>query len=177
MGQFLVVDQYSHMFGSEVLLSRHKSLFQEILDVLANSNARRTKISEEQGREGQLIFSGQELNGRLKQALESQGWRNRRVVYPGQTDYSFTVDFCKGRVGLEIQFGKYFAVQKDLYNLLYLFGLDEIDVGVIIIPSDRLHREMPSGVGKFSSIITAIKSHPRNDPAFPAVLLGIDIEE
>ena len=71
-------------------------------------------------------------------------------------------------------------MQKDLYNLLYLFGLDEqqrIDVGIIVIPSDDLHYKMASGVGKFSSIITAIRSHARNDPAVPIWLLAIDAEE
>lgn len=71
-------------------------------------------------------------------------------------------------------------MQKDLYNLLYLFGLDEerrIDVGIIVIPSDDLHFKMPSGVGKFSSIITAIRSHDRNDPPFPALIFGIDVAE
>lgn len=177
MGQLLIVHEYSHMFGKEILLSLHRPLFDEIVAVLANADVQRTKLSEEKGREGELVFSGEEINKQMKGALLERGWHHRRVVYPGQRDYSFTVDFCKGRVGLEVQFGKYFAVQKDLYNLLYLFGLDEMDVGVVIIPSDGLHPEMPSGVGKFSSIITAIRSHPRNDPAFPALIMGIGVEK
>ena len=180
MGAIVITDSYSHMFGEEILRQKHDALYKEILHILVTTPVSRTKISEEKGRYGELIFSGPDFNEPLKQALHQKGWRARRVVYPGQTEYSFEVDFCKGRVGLEIQFGKYFAVQKDLYNLLYLFGLDEerrIDVGIIVIPSDQLHAKMPSGVGKFGSIITAIRSHPRNDPPCPAVILGIDVAE
>lgn len=180
MGSISVVDSYSHMFGEDILRQQHDELYREILEILRTTPVTRTKISDEARRQGQLIFSGPDFNDPLKQALHQKGWRARRVVYPGQTEYSFEVDFCKGRVGLEIQFGKYFAVQKDLYNLLYLFGLDEerrIDVGIIVIPSDQLHAKMPSGVGKFGSIITAIRSHPRNDPPFPALILGIDVVE
>lgn len=181
MGSIIITDSYSHLFGEEVLRQIQTALYKEITDILRATEVVRTKISEEKGRRfGQLIFSGKDFNAPLKSELEDNGWRARRVVYPGQTAYSFEVDFCKERVGLEIQFGKYFAVQKDLYNLLYLFGLEEerrIDVGVIVIPSDKLHANMPTGVGKFSSIITAIASHPRNDPPFPALILGIDVAE
>jgi hypothetical protein len=180
VGKLVVVDSCSHMFGEEVLIYRHKNIHEEILEVLDRTPVVRSLVSQESRRYGELLFSGKDFNGPLEEAFRSRGWLPRTLVYPGQTDYSFTVDFCKEKVGLEIQFGKYFAVQKDLYNLLYLFGLEEqerIDVGVIVIPSDALHSKMASGVGKFSSIITAIRSHARNDPAVPIWILGIDVAE
>ncbi len=180
MGTIVIVNRYSHMFGEEILQHKYRELHDEVGEILLTTPVHRTKNSEEERRYGELIFSGKDFNDPLKEALHQQGWRPRRVVYPGQTDYSFEVDFCKGKVGLEIQFGKYFAVQKDLYNLLYLFGLGEeqrIDAGIIVIPSDALHPRMPSGVGKFSSIITAIRSHSRNDPPFPALIVGVDVAE
>jgi len=180
MGSIMVIDRYSHMFGEEILRQVYPRELAEVEAVLAKTPVQRTKICKEKRRRGELIFSGKDFNQPLEAGLKSHGWRKRRVVYPGQTEYSFEVDFCKGKVGLEIQFGKYFAVQKDLYNLLYLFGLEEerrIDAGIIVIPWDTLQPKMPSGVGKFGSIVTAIRSHDRNDPPFPALILGIDVAE
>ena len=180
MPNLAIVDSYSHMLGEEVLLYRHGEIHDEFRGVLERTPVRRTLISKEKRRYGELLFSGKDFNGPLEEAFRDKGWLPRTVVYPDQTEYSFKVYLCKEKVGLEIQFGKYFAVQKDLYNLLYLFGLDEqqrIDVGIIVIPSDDLHYKMASGVGKFSSIITAIRSHARNDPAVPIWLLAIDAEE
>ncbi len=180
MGSIFISDRYSHMFGQEILERVYPEELREVESILTTTEVTRTKICREEKRFGELIFSGKDFNAPLAAGLGAEGWKKRRVIYPGQTDYWFEVDFCKGKVGLEIQFGKYFAVQKDLYNLLYLFGLDEekrIDVGIIVIPSDNLQPNMPLGVGKFGSVVTAIRSHSRNDPPFPALLLGIEVAE
>lgn len=112
MGSLVIVDSYSHMFGEEVLLQKHKDHYDEVKEILLTTPVHRTKVSEEERRYGQLIFSGKDFNEPLKRALHDRGWWPRRVVYPGQTDYSFEVDFCKSKVGLEIQFGKYFACRR-----------------------------------------------------------------
>src|SRR3989304_7185567 len=144
MARVVVSDEYSHLFGKEVAHTVHEALWLEILDVLGAIDFERTYKTREKRRAGTLVYSGDTFNKQAKNLLKQRGWKPRRIVYPGQSDYSFEVGFIKGRVGLGIQFGKYFAVQQDLYNLLYLFAHNEIDVGVIVIPSDRLQPEMVS---------------------------------
>ncbi len=126
------------------------------------------------------MWSGKDFNNPLKAALQSQSWDKRKVHYPGQKRFYIDVDFAKGQVAVEIQFGKYAFVQHDFAKFRYLFEIDDptlrIDVGIEVVPSASLQRKMYSGVANFDSVTTSLLAHARNDPAVPLWILAIDVK-
>ena len=99
----------------------------------------RTKVSKEKGMVGKMLFSPPQLNLAFKKQLKSRGWlpakklgyfvtddekltreivsldrkeQKRRIEAAGKEPIptSNSADFHKGRVSIEVQFGKYFSV-------------------------------------------------------------------
>ncbi len=176
-----IVDSYSHMFGEAILDQLHPALKREVVDVITKTKIpQATKRSKEKTRYGQIVWSGKDFNGPLSAALKDLLWEKRKVIYPGQTSYYIDVDFARGQVAVEIQFGKYAFVQHDFAKFRYLFEQSEeslrIDVGIEVVPSASLQKNMYSGPGSFESVTTSLLAHARNDPAVPIWLLAIDIK-
>ncbi len=180
MPRLIVVDSYSHMFGEGVLDALYPSAKAEIRDILTTTSIPMpSKVSDEKTKRGKLVWSGKDFNEPLAREFRKQGWETRRFFYPGQAQYYIDVDFCKDRVSVEVQFGKYAFVQHDLAKFRYLFELaDEekrIDVGVEVIPCANLQRQMYTGPANFESIVASMKAHVRNDPAVPLWIMAIDV--
>jgi len=59
-----IVEKYSHLNGEEYLIVHHSDTYGEIMDVIksVDANKLRTKVSEEEGRWGELLYSPQRLN-------------------------------------------------------------------------------------------------------------------
>ena len=180
MPRIIITDCYSHMFGGSVLADLYPDLRDEILDILRTTPiAPASKISREKTKIGRVVWSGNDFNDPLFAEFRRRGWENRRFYYPGQAQYYIDVDYCKGRVSVEVQFGKYSFVQHDFSKFRYLFELAEedkrIDVGVEIVPSANLQRQMYTGPANFESVVASMQAHSRNDPPLPIWLLGIDV--
>ena len=84
------------------------------------------------------------------------------------------IDFARDRVLVEVQFGKYFAMFYDMAKLEYFYRQNEADVGVEIVPSFRLQREMSSGVGRGEMLVTDIMGLQRQFPTFPVKIIFIE---
>ena len=83
-------------------------------------------------------------------------------------------DFVKGRVAVEVQFGKYAFVAHDLFVKrlsLYVSGI--IDVGIAILPMKDLEREMSSGVPYYERDPLNVLRQGRGVPAVPLVPAGV----
>ena len=164
-----------------MLLQRHPTAYQEILDVLSGVEVAPPSSSREKGKKGRLVYRGGHFNPQLKKAFKARGWGKSRFTYPGQNRFYVEIDFFKGSVGVEVQLGKYSFVAHDLNKFLdafnLSFGTDEpLDVGVEIIPSARLAGLFYSGVANFDSVVTAVTNRGRNTPPVPIWLIGIDVE-
>ncbi|NMC20509.1 MAG: restriction endonuclease, partial [Thermogutta sp.] len=172
-----IAETYSHLNGLEFLLVHKPELWEEIEAVIAEVDAEqcRTKLSKEKRRQGRLLFSPIEMNGRFQRLFRERQWRENRVSYwvtrseklirktltlPPEEQrreieaagekaiYSYNqTDFVKDRVAVEVQLGKYAFVAYDLFvkHLAFYVG-DVIDVGVEILPLKSLQIEMSSGV-------------------------------
>lgn len=176
-----IVDSHSHMFGEAVLDGLFPDMKAEVIKILAEVPVpAKSKVSKEKTKKGQLIWTGPDFNKPLGEAFKNLGWKKRRLYYPGQSQYYIEVDFCKGRVGVEAQFGKYSFVQHDFAKFQYLLEeADEskrIDVGIEIVPCAALQREMYTGPANFESVVMSMKARARNDPPVPIWLLAIDVE-
>ncbi len=64
------------------------------------------------------------------------------------------MDFLKGRVGVEIQFGKYaFMVYNVCAKMTIFSNLGHIDVGVEIVPVKAFADHMSTGVSYFEQFV------------------------
>lgn len=162
-----------------------------------------TKISSEKTKQGRLLYSPSELNKLFKVEFEKLNWQEMRTFYYVNEDLQTTkeivsmrdekiqkqsieqkgfeayrtynqVDFVKERVAVEVQFGKYFAVQYDLHvKHTFFFERGDIDVGIEIIPMHSLMREMSSGIAWYENELMNIVREGRSNPSVPIILIGI----
>ena len=162
-----------------------------------------TKISSEKTKHGKILYSPSELNKLFKVEFEKLNWQEMRTFYYVNEDLQTTkeivsirdekiqkqsieqkgfeayrtynqVDFVKDRVAVEVQFGKYFAVQYDLHvKHTFFFERGDIDVGIEIIPMHSLMREMSTGIAWYENELTNIVREGRSNPSVPIILIGI----
>lgn len=179
MPTLTIAKEYSHLFGKTVIGHLHPALHDEIIRVLTNTVIPpMTKPSKEKTKVGQLVYRGPDFNQPLTDALKAAGWAPRRLQYDPEQSYSITVDFAKGGVGLELQFGKYSFVQHDFYKFQYMFQArvqGNIDVGVEVVAVANLQRRMYTGPASFESVEAALRAHARNEPPVPIWLIGVDV--
>ena len=200
-----IAETYSHLNGLEFLLVHKPKLWNEIRNVIAKVDAPscKTKVSNEKGMKGKLLFSPIAMNTSYRKFLRNKGWQESRVSYwvtkneklirktltlnpaeqkeaiqaVGETPiYSYNqTDFVKDRVAIEVQFGKYSFVAYDLFvkHLAFYVG-DHIDVGIEILPMKSLQSQMSSGVAYYEGEFYNVVRQGRGVPAVPLVLIGIE---
>lgn len=199
-----IVETYSHLNGLEYLLVHHPKLWKELQAVvkLVDSEAAKTKISQEKPMMGKMLYSPKEMNSQFKAMLADRGWAESRYDYWVTKDeqlirktmglpakeqrkmieqagavpiksYNQT-DFVKQRVAIEVQFGKYSFIAYDLFvkHMAFYVG-NEIDVGVEILPMKSLQAEMSSGPGYYEGALYDLIRQGRGVPAVPLVLVGV----
>ncbi|MEK7727110.1 MAG: BglII/BstYI family type II restriction endonuclease [candidate division KSB1 bacterium] len=199
-----IVETYSHLNGLEFLLVHKPRLWKEIQAVVSavDAEACKTKISQEKGMKGKLLYSPIDMNAGFRKLLKAKDWQESRVSYwvtkneklirktltlPPEEQkqeieaagekpiFSYNqTDFVKDRVAIEVQFGKYSFVAYDLFvkHLAFYVG-DRIDVGVEILPMKKLQSQMSSGVAYFEGEFYNVVRQGRGVPAVPLVILGI----
>ena len=199
------VEVYSHLNGLEFLLVHKAKLWREIQLVIdgVDANKCRTKLSKEKSKTGKVLYSPIEMNRSFKTHLRKLGWEESRVSYwvtrseklirktlamPAKEQkqeieaagevpiFSYNqTDFVKGRVAVEVQFGKYAFVAYDLFvkHLAFYVG-DRIDVGIEILPMKSLQAEMSSGVPYYEGEFYNLVRQGRGVPAVPLVFVGIE---
>lgn len=197
---------YSHLNGLEFLLVHKPGLWEEILRAIENVDAQEAfeKVSKEQRKKGQTLYSPKRLNKLFKKQFSQKDWAESRIDYYVCEDLQTTreivalrkkkhqkeaienrdfdpylthnqVDFVKDRVAIEVQFGKYFSVQYDLHvKHTFFYGRGDIDVGIEIIPMHSLMSQMSSGVPWYENELSNIVREGRSNPSVPIVLIGVE---
>ena len=82
----------------------------------------------------------------------------------------------KDKVLVEVQFGKYAFMFYDLAKFQFFYNREKADVGVEIVPSYYLHRNMSTGVSYGEQLIYDIKRLERNFPSVPVKIILIDVD-
>lgn len=168
-----IVESYSHLFGEEIIRQRFPDVAADI-DGLEGLTIPPPTPSKEKTKVGKLVYRGENFNPPIAAHLTELGWKKYPLPFRGE------VDFKKGRVALEAQFGKYSFVAYDLNKFQDLFAVGEsdgIDVGVEVIPSSSLAKKMYTGVANFTSEVSSIKSRGRSQPPMPIWIIGVDVQE
>lgn len=179
-----IVHEFSHLGGLEIIHTRFSRLEMEVRELIGNVlSPRRTKISHEKTRLGRALYAPKELNRLLKVEFRRFGWSAKRVnlsvEIPGLTSDAKPfkeIDFVKGRVAAEVQFGKYFSMQYDLQKFQYFYNIGEIDAGIEILPMNRLRKQMSSGVSYYEMLVGDLLRMGRTFPPVPVWIIGIDVE-
>ena len=161
-----IVTSYSHLNGEEYLIVHHPKLKSEVKAVIegVDAHAHRTKVSQEKGREGEKLFSPVGINGAFRDGFKPLGWAQRQSRFWVTSDERLmrgiyglpeaqrqargggpprsartTRPTSKGRVAVEVQFGKYSFVAHDLFvKHLSFYVSDIIDVGIEILPMKEM---------------------------------------
>ncbi|KAF5061770.1 Restriction endonuclease BglII [anaerobic digester metagenome] len=184
-----IVYEYSHLGGSEILQVRYPEINAEIHNIIKGVVASKTKVCQERGRVGELVYNPTELNKDFKESFENQGYNELRDNFkipvcsrtgePDEVTSYKQIDFHKDRVLIEVQFGKYFAMFYDMAKFQYFFNENKTDVGVEIVPCNYMKKEMSSGVSFGEHLMYDIKRLKRHFPAVPIklILIGPDEDE
>lgn len=178
-----VVYEYSHLGGSEILKVRYPECEQEIYDVISRIRAAKTKASEEKTMPGRLLYSPGAMNRQFHELFQACGYQELRDSYTitlPNSDVSIPgaykqIDFVKGKVLVEVQFGKYAFMFYDMAKFQYFFNENKADVGVEIVPCHRLHSEMSTGVSYGEQLVYDIERLKRHFPAVPVKVMLIDV--
>lgn len=180
-----IIYEYSHLGGSEILLVRYPEIDEQINAVIANVTAKRTKKSKEKTMFGKLLFSPSDMNNQFKEQFNGLGFNEIRDYHtieipnhePKITGSYKQIDFVKNKVLVEVQFGKYAFMFYDMAKFQYFFNENKADVGVEIVPSHCLSKEMSSGVSYGEQLVYDIERLKRHFPAVPVKVILIDINQ
>jgi len=181
----IILYDYSHLGGKEILQVRYPNEFEEIHDCIAEVTATRTKTSKEKGQIGRKLFAPVAMNTAFKEAFRKRGYQEIRDAYkihvPNSSQILTSgykqVDFAKNRVLVEVQFGKYAFMFYDMAKFQYFFNEQKAEVGIEIVPCHALHRQMSSGVSYGEQLVHDIQRLRRHFPAVPVYIVMIDAED
>jgi hypothetical protein len=163
----------------------------------------RTKISKEKGMMGRALYSPIDLNKEFDNRFSKLGWSSTRYTYyvahnfeqmeamshmslEQQKQYLLDngaepilsynqTDHVKRNVAIEVQFGKYAFVAYDLFvKHLAFYAGRIIDVGIEILPTKAMQKEMSSGIAYYEGELHNVLRHGRTNPPVPLVIIGVE---
>ncbi len=184
-----VVSSYSHKDGLNRIRERFPNELQEIYDIIEKVDAAQsiTKISKEKTMPGKKLYSPVALNHRFDDEFYARDWKKSKidvqtqVELPGGRRLSHAgfreMDFVKGKLGVEVQFGKYaFMVYNVSAKMTIFHNQGIIDAGVEIVPMKSMVDLMSTGVSFFEQFKTDLEMRGVADIDVPVLILGITDE-
>jgi hypothetical protein len=178
------VYEYSHLGGVEILRCRYPEIDQAIDEVIAGVVVNgKTKVSKEKTKQGRMLYSPKEMNKLFRSQFRGKEFRELRDSYtvsipnwPEKIKGCYKqVDFARGDVLVEVQFGKYAFMFYDLAKFQYFFNESKAEVGVEIVPCHHLYSEMSSGVSYGEQLVFDIERLRKHFPAVPVKIILIDV--
>jgi hypothetical protein len=186
-----IVGRYSFAGGGDVVPQQHQRLLKEIEQAIYEIDADqlKTKESNEKTMKGSMLYSPVALNKEFKRILTPKGWNNYKVNCDYPTQYYVEgynpviekvarpfrdMDFVKGGLGVEVQFGKYAFMVYDVAAKMTIFRkLNVINAGIEIVPIKEFAAGMSTGVSYFEQFCWDLDQRGRSDIDTPVLVLGI----
>lgn len=186
----IIAGKYSFNNGLDVVLKKYPTHLSEIEDAISNVDASqlKTKESEEKTMPGRLLYNPPLLNDAFDREFLGRGWSKKRVHCDYPTQFYVDgyrppklrggafreMDFLKGGLGVEVQFGKYaFMVYNVCAKMTIFHKLGFIDTGVEIVPMKEFADEMSTGVSYFEQFVWDLEQRGVADIDIPVLVLGI----
>lgn len=178
-----VVSEYSHLGGLEILKSNFPNEYEEILKVISSVKPS-IKISKDKTKYGFEMYDQKTINKQFKENFNQLGFKAVKdkytVEYLDDSGKSYSTfketDFVKGKVGIEVQFGKYAFMLYDLIKFQYFFNKKKISIGVEIVATKSMVDFMDTGVSFAEQLVSDIERLDRHFPSVPIAILVIDDE-
>lgn len=182
---------YSFNNGVEEVERLYPELITEVRSAIHSVDAseHKSKTSKEVTMPGRMLYSPLSLNRAFKAAFGSMpGWTPIRVRcdYPthfylegyelGRTSRGAfrEMDFVKGGLGVEVQFGKYAFMVYNVCAKMTIFNkLGYIHHGVEIVPLKSFADQMSTGVSYFEQFVWDLENRGTADIDIPVMILGI----
>ena len=168
-----------------------------------SSDKAKNKRAVNNGQPYAKVFDQKDINKQFKDIFRTHGWHRRYYKYYATPDErvargimnlppkeakkiimsnqlvpynrSNETDFMKNSIAIEVQFGKYAFVAYDFFvKHMAFFISGDINVGVEIIPTDKMLQNMDSGPANYEGEIFNLYRQGRNTPAVPLWVLGIE---
>jgi len=166
----IIAGEFSFNGGKDYVQKKYASLLQEVIDIISIVDARdhRTKRSREKTMSGTMLYSPRSLNGAFKDEFSKRNWQRIRVKCEYSTEYytkDYTprllrggafreMDFLKGKLGVEVQFGKYAFMVYNVCAKMTIFNkMGYIHAGIEIVPIKQFADEMSTGVSYFQQFV------------------------
>ncbi len=189
----IIAGEYSFNRGREVVAERYAQLRCEVEQAIASVDAQscKRKKSREITMPGRVLFSPVRLNKAFTKAFDALGWKTCRVRCEYPTQYYVPgyrpeplpkgafreMDFIKGGLGVEVQFGKYaFMVYNVCAKMTIFHRLGHVDAGIEIVPVKQFADEMSTGVSYFEQFVWDLEQRGVSDIDIPVLVLGVDAE-
>lgn len=186
-----IAGQYSFNDGLKIIGAKYSKLLDEIKGIITKIDASecKTKESKEKTMSGRLLYSPVDLNKEFKKSFTEKDWESKKVTCDYSTKFYESgyepkslnsgayreMDFLKGRIGVEVQFGKYaFMVYNVCAKMTIFHNLGFIDVGVEIVPVKNFAGEMSTGVSYFEQFVWDLEKRGVSNIDIPVLILGLD---
>jgi hypothetical protein len=187
----IIAAKYSFNDGKGFITRKYRRLLGEIETIVSavDSNQHKTKSSKEKTMPGRMLFNPISLNKAFKKQFDDRHWQTVRI----SCDYSIEhyiknykprkiqggafreMDFIKGGLGVEVQFGKYaFMVYNVCAKMTIFHKMGYIDAGIEIVPVKRFADEMSTGVSFFEQLVWDLEKRGVSDIDIPVLIYGID---
>ena len=175
-----VVKTYSHLGGSEILKQCYPKVDTDIEETIKDVPAYKTKKSKEKTKKDKMLYSPRDLNNAFKDNFSSRGFKEIRLDYNIEIDKKHKIssykqiDYNKDKVNVEVQFGKYAFMFYDMSKFQHFYNAEKIDVGVEIVPTYNMMKQMSTGVSYGEQLVYDIVRLNRHYPSVPVKIIMIE---
>lgn len=185
--------RHSHLNGAEYLLVERKETWRRIDQVIRRIDAEacRNGGSDAVDR-GAASYDPAALDTAFEVAFRSRGWTSRRASLPGDDEgrgfppaessgpfgdpEDLSGALTKDRVSVDLRFSPATLELPDVFaGPLASFVADEIDVGLVVLPTQTLASRMRPRSPHYEECLEAFRRQPRGFPAVPLVLIGVGV--
>jgi hypothetical protein len=132
-------NDYSHRHGKELLQVLHPDIFKEIETILSNTDPFPHGAQK-----------GHTAKDYIAETFAAYGWEKE-----GRADFSTdkrdTLDLCKWKVAIEMEFSRFEMFFRDFFRFMLLYERREIEVGVIITLDEMAYQRWQGGVASYKA--------------------------
>lgn len=160
-----IAGSYSLKQGEQKIAEGYPSLLAEVKQCIETVDVGHLRGSVSK----QLTFNPSAISKSFKQEFRHRNWQ------PLRANNFRHMDFVKGKLGVEIEFGKPVAmIYSGCAKMTIFHNLGYIDCGIEIVPVKAFAEEMSSRVSYFEQFIWDLEHRGVSDIDIPMMIIGID---
>ncbi|NPV49788.1 MAG: hypothetical protein HPY60_01130 [Candidatus Methanofastidiosum sp.] len=169
---------YSHRFAEEVLKSpKYIDYYNMVISIFENCPVfilDKPKYRH-RGRKNLIFTTDQsKINDYVKERFRLYNWE----IEPLITNDDLTkikADYKKDRIQIEVQFGNMARWYADIFKFQISYSLDEIDLGISVIPTQIFAKTIDENVAFFERVIRELR-YAKMSVTIPLLIIGLDMD-